>query len=157
MNSHQTLPIVHGSFTIERHFKAPIARVFSAWAEIETKARWFIGPPERWQLVKRELDFRVGGREHLEGRFATDGSITVFTAQYHRIVPNQQLVYVYDMHINDKPLSVSLASVEFGVAKGGGTRMTFTEQAAFLDGEDGTQSRQLGTDSHFERLAQLLA
>ena len=148
-----TPPVVHGSFTHERTFRAPVARVFSAWSDIETKARWFMGPPDQWKLLERQLDFRVGGTELLCGAFgATE---TVFSARYYEIVPNARLVYVYDMHHGDKHLSVSLATVEFA-AVGGGTRMTFTEQAAFLDGEDGVPSRDVGTAAHWERLSRVV-
>ena len=147
----KTPPIVHGTFTIERTFRAPPARAFLAWADVDTKARWFIGPPDRWKLVKRELHFHVGGTEVLHGEFGSHASI--FTARYHAIVPNERIVYAYDMHVGNKHLSVSLATVEFAAVTGGGTRMTFTEQAAFLDGEDGKKSRELGTNAHFDRLA----
>jgi uncharacterized protein YndB with AHSA1/START domain len=150
----KTQPIFHGTFTIERTFRAPPARVFRAWADIETKAQWFVGPPGKWKLVKRELDFRVGGTELLHGEFGTHAS--VFTARYHAIVPGERIVYVYDMHVGGKHLSVSLATVELAAAPSGGTRMTFTEQAAFLDGEDGVKSREAGTAGHFDKLAAML-
>ncbi|GEN07974.1 Uncharacterized conserved protein YndB, AHSA1/START domain [Myxococcus fulvus] len=148
-------PVVHGSFTLERTYKASPARVFAAWSDVETKAQWFIGPPERWRLVKRELDFRVGGTELLHGQFEGRHA-SVFTARYHSIIPNERLVYVYDMHVGDKHLSVSLATVELHATKTGGTRMVFTEQATFLDGADGTRSREGGTAEHFDRLGRVL-
>jgi uncharacterized protein YndB with AHSA1/START domain len=148
--------VVHGSFTIQRTYPAPVARVFEAWADVELKARWFIGPPERWKLLERKLDLRVGGSELLRGEL-TSGAVTTFTARYHAIVPDERLVYVYDMHVGDRHLSISLATVELAAAPGGGTIMTFTEQAAFLDGEDGTRSREQGTAAHFDRLAAALA
>jgi uncharacterized protein YndB with AHSA1/START domain len=147
-------PIVHGSFSIERKYSAPAAQVFAAWSEIETKARWFVGPPEEWELVERTLDFRVGGRELLHGRFDS-GASAIFSAHYHAIVPNQRLVFAYDMHVGGKHLSASLATVELAM-EGGETHMTFTEQAAFLDGADGTEARERGTWAHFERLAHVL-
>jgi uncharacterized protein YndB with AHSA1/START domain len=101
--------------------------------------------------VKRELHFHVGGTERLHGEFGSHASI--FTARYHAIVENERIVYAYDMHVGNKHLSVSLATVEFAGLRGGGTRMTFTEQAAFLDGEDGVKSREAGTTAHFDRLA----
>lgn len=148
-------PIVHGSFTIERTYAAPVPRVFAAWADIEMKARWFIGPPESWKLVRRDLDFRVGGTEVLRGEHAS-GRVSHFEARFHVIVPDQRLVYAYDMYVGDKHLSVSLATVELVAAAGGGTRMIFTEQAAFLDGEDGLRSREKGTAARFDRLATAL-
>jgi uncharacterized protein YndB with AHSA1/START domain len=150
-----TPPVVHGSFTIHRTYDAPIARVFAAWSDLELKARWFIGPPDEWKLVRRELDFRVGGSELLHGEFL-GGRATIFSARYHAIEPDERLIYAYDMHVGGRHLSVSLATVELAATAGGGTRMTFTEQAAFLDGEDGTRSREGGTAAHLERLALVL-
>jgi uncharacterized protein YndB with AHSA1/START domain len=134
----------HGSFSIERVYRASPARSFAAWADPELKARWFTGPADRWTPVKRELDFRVGGRELQHGRFK-EGWESVFRAYYHVIVPEQRLVYAYDMHVMDKHLSVSLATVEFSPTREGGTRMTFTEQAAFLNDDFDLKSREDGT------------
>ena len=53
--------VAHSSFTIERSYPAAPARVFKAWASAEAKARWFSGPSD-WQVLKREMDFRVGGQ-----------------------------------------------------------------------------------------------
>jgi uncharacterized protein YndB with AHSA1/START domain len=39
-------PVVHGTFAIERTYPVPPARVFAAWADPDTKALWFVGPPE---------------------------------------------------------------------------------------------------------------
>jgi uncharacterized protein YndB with AHSA1/START domain len=143
---------LHNSFNIERIYKATPERAFAAWSDPAIKARWFIGPGT-WTPVRRELDFTVGGIEVLHGKFA-DGSETYFEARYHEIIPNERIVYVYDMHVKGKLHSVSLATVEFS-AVGSGTRMLFTEQVAFLDGTDaiaGGMSRQHGTAAHFDRI-----
>jgi uncharacterized protein YndB with AHSA1/START domain len=148
-------PVVHGTFTIERTYQVPPARVFAAWADPDTKALWFVGPPETWTLTERALDLRRGGSELLRGRLA-DGTETVFRARYHDVVADARLLFAYDMHHAGTHLSVSLATVEL-LAAGAGTRMTFTEQAAFVDGQDGTRSREEGTAAHFDRLARVLA
>lgn len=59
------------------------------------------------------------------------------------------------MHYGGTFLSVSLASVAFAPADGG-TRLTFTEQIAYLDGKDGTASRKQGTAAHLDRLGAVL-
>src|SRR5713101_6140124 len=102
--------ITHGKFVIERTYEASPAEVFAAWADPAVKARWFIGP-EGWSEIRRVLDFRSGGEELLHGRFATGE--TLFRARFHDIVPDERIVYVYDMHVSEKHHSVSLASVEF--------------------------------------------
>ena len=48
---------MHGTFTVERRYEAAPARVFAAFADPAVKARWFIGPPESWKILKREGRF----------------------------------------------------------------------------------------------------
>jgi len=50
--------VTHATFSLERSYPLPPARVFAAWADPAAKARWFAGPDSG-----HELDFRVGGRE----------------------------------------------------------------------------------------------
>ena len=139
----------HATFVIERGFAAPPAQVFAAWAEPKAKARWFRGPDE-WKERDRELDFRVGGRERLVGVFP-GGRVSSFDARYQDIVPDQRIVYNYDMHLNETRISVSLATVEFKPA-GAGTRMLFTEQAVFLDDFDDAGGRERGTRALLDNL-----
>lgn len=139
----------HGTFVIERVYEAAPARVFKAWANPAAKASWFVGPAS-WQLIERAMDFRVGGTERLSGRHGT-GTVTTFDAYYHDIVPDQRIVYSYDMHLDRTHISVSLATVELN-ADGAGTRLVFTEQAAFLDGYDDSGSRERGTTILLDQL-----
>jgi uncharacterized protein YndB with AHSA1/START domain len=144
---------IHGSFTIDRVFDASPARVFKAFADPSAKARWFQGPPG-WQAVKREFDFRPGGQEILHGKFP-NGMETLFVCRYHEIVPDERLVYVYDMHVNGEYMSVSLATIELA-ADGAKTKLQFTEQAVYVDGKDGNESRRQGTAALFDRIAENL-
>src|SRR5690242_17277457 len=143
----------HASFTLEKHYDAPPALVYKAFADREAKSRWFAGGSE-WALLSREFDFRVGGREHLRGRWKS-GMVSTFDAVYHDIVPQQRIVYAYDMHLDGRHISVSLATIQFA-ADGAGSKLTITEQGAFLDGYDDAGSREKGTRGLMERIADSL-
>ena len=133
----------HATFVIERTYDALPARVFKAFADKEAKARWFSGPVDKWTLVLRETDFRVGGQERANGQFA-GGPLSQFHAHYLDIVPDRRIVYSYVMHLDDRKISVSLATVEIAPA-GTGARLVITEQGVFLDGYDDAGSRERGT------------
>ena len=139
----------HGTFTLERVYDAAPARVFKTWADPAIKARWFVGPSD-WQLLERSIDFRIGGKERLSGRKGS-GIVSTFDAVYHDIVPEQRLIYCYDMRLDQVHISASLATIVLTPA-GAGTRLTFTEQAVFLDGYDDSGSRERGTRILLEQL-----
>ena len=141
---------IHGSFSLDRVYEASPARVFKAFADPESKARWF-SAEDGWQELRREMDFRPGGQEVLHGRFPS-GRESLFVARYHEIVPDERLVYVYDMHVNGGFMSVSLATIEL-TPRGGKTALRITEQAVFVDGQDGNESRRQGTAYLLERIA----
>jgi len=146
-----------GDFSVNRVYDTSPADVYAAWADIGTKARWFIGP-EGWSQVERTLDLRVGGVEILHGRFAANGVETLFSARYHLVEPGMRLVYAYDMHLGGRHHSVSVASVEF-IGDPEGTRLRFTEQVTFVDGtdgRDGTLARKRATAAQLERVAGVL-
>ena len=145
--------VTHASFSIERSYPSAPARVFAAWASAEAKSRWFVGP-EGWTEVRRELDFRVGGRERAHGRFG-NGETTAFDSTFHDIVQDQRIVYTYEMRHKDVYLSVSLATVEF-TPQGQGTLLTITEQGVFFDGKDDPSGREAGTRILLDQLGAAL-
>jgi uncharacterized protein YndB with AHSA1/START domain len=128
--------IAHGSFSIERQYDASPARVFAAWSNVEIKAKWFIGP-SGWTQIKRETTFETGGTEILHGRFE-NGMETHYAARFYEIIADERIVYVYDMHLNGRHHSLSLSTVEIAPS-GGGARLIYAEQIAYLDGTSGTE------------------
>jgi len=141
--------VAHGEFHLERIYDAPVARVWKALTEQEAKARWFAAPGS-WELLERQMDVRVGGRERLKGRWQS-GLVTTFDAIYQDVVPNERLVYCYQMFLDDRKISVSLATLQLEPA-GQGTRLKVAEQGAFLDGLDDAGSREHGTGNLLDAL-----
>jgi uncharacterized protein YndB with AHSA1/START domain len=146
--------IHHGQFTLERTYQASPERVYHAWSDMGAKAHWFIGP-EGWSQVRREMDFRVGGHELLEGRFGT-GLTTLYRARFHALAPANRIVLVFDMHLSEVHHSTSLVTVELAPVSGG-TLLRFTEHVAFLDGTTSASSRAHGTGVHLDRLTTWLS
>jgi uncharacterized protein YndB with AHSA1/START domain len=144
-------PLFHGTFTLNRVWAARPERVFEAWSDPRLKAEWFTGPADRWSLVRRSMDFRVGGMEVLEGRFHESGMTTLFEARFHAIEPARRLIYAYDLYHSGHFHSVTLSSLELE-PQGEGTRVSYTEQIVFLDGRDGTEARRHGTRFQFDQI-----
>jgi uncharacterized protein YndB with AHSA1/START domain len=135
--------VAHATFHLERTYDAPVTRVWKALTDEAAKQKWFGGTPGRWQLLERQMDVRVGGRERLKGRWE-GGMVSNFDAIYHDVIPNERLVYRYEMHLDDRKISVSLATLQLK-AEGAKTTLGVTEQGAFLDGYDDAGSREQGT------------
>ncbi len=138
----------HATFVIERAYDASPSRVFNAWADPVAKSRWF-GPTDAAK-GEHTLEFGIGGRERLTVS-APDGLLYTYDALYQEIVTDRRIVYAYAMDRDEARISVSLATVEIEPA-GRGTRLTFTEQAAFLDGADTPAEREHGTRGLLEKL-----
>jgi uncharacterized protein YndB with AHSA1/START domain len=136
--------VAHATFHLERTYDAPAARVWKALTEQAAKDKWFGGEPGRWEPLERQMDVRPGGRERLKGRWE-GGLVSTFDAVYHDVIPNERLVYSYEMHLDDKKISVSLATLQLAAAGAGRTTLKLTEQGAFLDGYDDAGSREHGT------------
>ena len=144
----------HATFTIERTFAHPPARVFRAFADQASKATWFIAP-SAWTNGPHTFDFRVGGRERLESIPPDGGPAVTFEATYFDIVPDERIIYGYDMRIGDDRISVSLAAIVLRPAPGG-THLSLTEHGIFLDGYDTVDERERGTRELIDALAAAL-
>jgi len=135
--------VVHATFHLERTYDAPVARVWKALTDEKAKQKWFGGTPGRWELLERHMDVRVGGSERLKGRWE-GGVVSTFDATYHDVIQHERLIYSYVMHLDDKKISVSLATMQLK-AEGAKTTLQVSEQGAFLDGYDDAGSREQGT------------
>ena len=146
----------HVTFTIERRYPASPAKVFGAWADAAAKEIWLDDPDYKSdEGTGYELDFRVGGHERFGG-LTPEGTRYSYDALYYDIVPDQRIVYSYEMYSGDDRMSVSLTTVEI-VPDQDGTKLTYTEQGAFLDGIDKPEHREEGTAWILDNLGKYLA
>jgi len=111
--------VVHDTFSIERTYPAAPSRVFAAFASAEAKAAWGGGglEPAEGEAGTEEFDFRPGGRERFG--IKVEGTTYRYDAQYYDIVPDQRIVYSYEMYADDARISVSVATIEFAKSSGG--------------------------------------
>jgi uncharacterized protein YndB with AHSA1/START domain len=145
----------YATFTIERSYPVPPARVFAAFADAEAKAQWADDPDEPVAVDgESEFDFRVGGHERFEFTMP-DGPTMGYDALYYDIVPDQRIVYCYEMYADGARISVFVATIEFADAEFG-TKLSYTEQGAYLDGLDLPEDRQGGTEWMLDNLVKLL-
>ena len=141
--------VVHGVFTVGRSYAASPAQVYRALSDKEAKGRWFASGDGLVRL-EHEMDVRPGGRERVKGRWP-NGLVTTFDAVYFDVAVNERLVYAYELSLDDRKISVSLATMQLE-AEAGGTRLTVTEQGAFLDGYDDAGAREHGTGLLLDKL-----
>jgi uncharacterized protein YndB with AHSA1/START domain len=151
--------VIHDTFAIERTYPATPSRVFGAFSSTEAKNIWGdtgdLGPAGA-DGHAAEFDFRVGGRERFG--FSYEGRAYRYDALYYDIVPEQRIIYSYEMYADDVRISVSVATIEFAKTADG-TALTWTEQGAYLDGFDGASASQLrrgGTAEMLDGLAKYL-
>jgi uncharacterized protein YndB with AHSA1/START domain len=144
-----TSTVTHDTFVIEREYDVPVARVYGAWTDPRLKARWFAGSTDALG-DSYELEFRVGGREVNRGG-PPGGPVYTYESVIRDVVPDQRIVYTYEMHADDDRISVSVTTVEFR-GEGATTHLRLTEQGVFLDGLDTPAQREEGTRSLLDSL-----
>lgn len=138
--------VKHATFVVERTYAASPERVYHAWADPDTKAKWFSKPDI--------FDFRVGGREYSSGG-PPEGPVFTFEASYLELVPEQRIVYTYTLDTGGVRISVSIATIEL-IRVEDGTKLIFTEQGAFLDGHDTPEIREHGTNLMLDTLGKIV-
>ncbi|WP_027346782.1 SRPBCC domain-containing protein [Hamadaea tsunoensis] len=148
--------VIHDTFSLERTYPATPSRVFAAFASVEAKNEWGATSEVKPSDDIEEFDFRPGGRE----RFTVMRRDTTYRsdALYYDIVPDQRIVYSYEMYADGVRISVSIATIEL-VKSAGGTTVIWTEQGTYLDGIDGVHAPALrvgGTEELLDSLTRYL-
>jgi len=144
--------VIHDTFSVERTYPVAQSRVFAAFASREAKDAWGDEPglePADGIAASAEFDFRPGGRERFG--FTYENRNYSYEALYYDIVPDQRIVYSYEMHADGTRISVSVATIEF-TKSGDATTLTWTEHGAYLDVIDGPQAPALRREGTTEML-----
>jgi uncharacterized protein YndB with AHSA1/START domain len=154
-------PVIHDTFVIERTYPTPVSRVFAAFTTKAAKEAWgdtgdLDSPEPGTDSGDSEFDFRIGGHERFG--FGYQGVSLRYDATYYDIVPEQRIIYSYEMYADGVRSSVSVATITF-VPVDGGTALAWTEQGAYLNGVDGAEAPHLrrgGTSEMLDGLATYL-
>lgn len=147
--------VTFDTFTIERDLPASPEEVFAAFADVDQKARMLALSDDDTPSepdADSEFDFRVGGRERFEF-VEEDGRKMSYDALYYDIVPAHRIVYCYEMRSNGTRISVSVATIQL-CESGSSTKLVWTEQGAFLDGLDTSETREGGTSWMVDNMAE---
>ncbi|HEY1486336.1 MAG TPA: SRPBCC domain-containing protein, partial [Micromonosporaceae bacterium] len=143
----------------ERIYDTAPSGAFAAYSTEEERHDWGeSGKPEQSKdegvNEVTEFDFRAGGRECFTTSW--EGTTYRYEGRYHDIVNSSRIVYSYAMYADDSLISVSLATIEFAES-GDGTRLTWTEQGAYLDGYNGSDAPAMRKNGTLEMIEGLSA
>src|SRR5436305_6032769 len=78
-----------GTVKLHRVFKAPAARVYSAFLDPDAMAKWL--PPNGFTGKVHEIDARVGGSYKMSFTNMTTGNSQSFGGEYLELVPNERI------------------------------------------------------------------
>ncbi|POX44827.1 hypothetical protein C3489_35600 [Streptomyces sp. Ru71] len=121
----------HDTFTVSLHLAAPQSAVFEAFSDAPVRRRWFKLPG---RPTEYRHDFAVHGGETASSVFPVPGAPPErlgYESRYLAITPCSRIVYAYTARVDDVVRWASLVTVQLD-PEAGGTRLEWTEQAAFL-------------------------
>jgi uncharacterized protein YndB with AHSA1/START domain len=148
------------TFTLERTFAAPLARVFRAFSDPHEKKRWFAEGAQH-EIEQYNMQFEVGGREQARYRFKPGtpfaGVALESDGYFLDIVQQHRIVAAATMAMDERRFSASLHTFEFFSDGPDATRLVFTHQAMYGDGADGPELRRIGWQQLLDQLQAVLA
>ena len=139
----------HETLTFVREYAATPDVVFSAYEDIDSRARWS-APSDTAVVTYTAHDFRAGGvdtfrcGEKQEPQY--DGEV-----RYVDIVPDARIVYSEIIRAAGAPLSASLVTWTFA-SRANGTRLEVTVQLASFVGEDMVAGTRVGMNAALDNL-----
>jgi uncharacterized protein YndB with AHSA1/START domain len=151
-NSAQIHDVTHETLVFEHEIPAPVADVFSAYADARARAAW--SAPSTDTIIYDCEEFLEGHQDRFRCGPKTNPNIHG-TTHYLEIVHNQRIVSSETLSTGGMRLAVSLITTEFGDL-GKATRLKCTVQIASFVGhdmvrgyEDGNNGALNGLVRHF--------
>jgi uncharacterized protein YndB with AHSA1/START domain len=138
------------TLVIERIFSAPPDRVFRAWTDPATLAKWW--GPEGFTTPEYKMDVRPGGKYRTTMVSPTGESHTC-SGVYREVVPAKRLVFTWAWEENGKRGHETEVTVTFEPTAGG-TKMHFVQ--AVFDSAEQRDNHSQGWASSFNDLARVL-
>jgi uncharacterized protein YndB with AHSA1/START domain len=109
-NSTQIQDITHATLVFEREIPAPVADVFSAYADARVRAAW--SAPSSDTIIYDGEEFVVGCQDRFRCGPKANPNIHG-TTQYWEIVQNQRIVSTEALSMDGMKLAISLLTTEF--------------------------------------------
>ena len=141
---------------ITREFDAPRGRVFAAWLDPKSIARW-IGP-RSVNAEALELTAKTGGHYRIHMRGADGSSGPTVEGVYREIVRPERLVFTWKwasghpMGASGQETLITLTFREIAPSK---TQMTLRHE--FFETKNSRDSHNQGWNASFDKMAELLA
>lgn len=152
--------VIHSTFVVERSFPASPERLFAALATPEQVRQWW-AEGEKHDLLEFTMDFTEGGTQRLVYRMHSDTPIAGMTiandARFQEIIPNNRIVMVATMKLEEKRILASQITFEL-LPSDDGTDLLVTYQGAYFDGfgANGPQLIEQGWNALLDKLGAVL-
>lgn len=100
---------IHETLSFEHHYSVHPARVFAAWADDDSRARW-CGLSEGGPARMDRMEFHAGGSDIIGGASKSDAHISI-ERRFIEIRENERIVFCETVHDDRRPLGAALATV----------------------------------------------
>ncbi len=96
---------------IRRTVKAPAARAFRAWTEVDQMKKWF--GCNDINSIEVTQDFVVGGQYKIVAASCSGAGTNTVHGTFKEIIPNKKVVYTWNNESPNAPAQDTVVSVEF--------------------------------------------